>query len=115
MQRTEIDSKKIRSWAYDAASEVLEVEYVWGSIIRYFEVLPALVAMFEESESKGGFLSKQIEYRHARRKLAEGEDQTGPLELPADTAAGRPTPARSAEPDHDYSEPLNKRRRVRLL
>ena len=93
MQRIDIQSKKIRSWAYDEPTKVMEVEYIWGSIIRYFEVEPGLIDRFQQAESRGSFLSKYIEFRYPRRKLMEGEDDSSPLALSPDQAAARPRPA----------------------
>jgi|SRR5439155_40075 len=112
MQRTYIQSKKIRSWAYDAPTKVMEVEYIWGSIIRYFEVQPGLIDQFQQAESRGSFLSKYIEFRHPRRKLMDGEDQSNPLALPPDQAPARPTLATESQVNHDMTK---RRRQVKLL
>ncbi len=76
-----IGSKKVASWAYDAQAACLEIEYVWRSVVRYFEVMPELAAAFEAAPSKGSFLSKHIERNpdHPWQKLTAVEAEKAPI------------------------------------
>ena len=79
MSRQKVEgSHKVASWIYHEAAECLEIEYVWGSVVRYWKVSPTLAKSFEMAESKGSFLSAHIERRLPWAKLQPGEDERAP-------------------------------------
>lgn len=124
MNRTAVqDSKKVASWGYDPAAACLEIEYVWGSVVRYFDVTPELAAEFEQAASKGSFLSKRLERNaaHQWQKLTPAEAIERPVAPEFQEPA--PDPVKDAEifeADRDADRAGDdarpgRRRRVRLL
>lgn len=72
MQRESIDSSVIASMGYDAAKQVLELEFREdGRIYDYLAVPPEEYAAFRAAESKGIYLNqvfKLRDYRYIRIK-----------------------------------------------
>ncbi len=71
MQRLPIDSRAIRSAAYDPELLILEIEFINGSIYHYYRVPSATYQQFCEADSKGIFVNQSIkpnfEYREIRK------------------------------------------------
>lgn len=53
MKRARVDSSAIASVGYDAATAVLEVEFVSGEVYRYFAVPPSVHRALIGAESVG--------------------------------------------------------------
>jgi hypothetical protein len=69
MQRTAVESGKIRSVGYDADTKVLEVEFAGGRVYQYFDVPKEKHEGFMSAESKGAFFNQQIngQYKYERQ------------------------------------------------
>ena len=68
MQRTPVSSSNIESIGYDESSCTLEIEFNNGSVYQYFDVPTVVYEEFIASDSKGGYLAKNIKgrYRYSR-------------------------------------------------
>jgi len=53
-------STVIRHFAYDPASEILDVEFVSGRRYRYFDVPEAVASRFSGAFSKGRFFNAHV-------------------------------------------------------
>ncbi|QDZ08897.1 KTSC domain-containing protein [Sphingomonas panacisoli] len=62
-------SSVIRSFAYDPAAQVLDVQFVSGRRYAYLDVPARVAAALHRAASKGGFFNRRIRdrYRFARR------------------------------------------------
>lgn len=68
MQRQQVSSSNIASIGYDAASYVLEVEFLNGAVYHYYDVPPAVYEQLMAAASHGTFLNANIKgaYRYER-------------------------------------------------
>jgi hypothetical protein len=68
MDRTRVDSDILRAVGYDRDTETLELEFVRGTIYRYFNVPPHVYESLMIAMSKGRYFQTQIEgqYRFVR-------------------------------------------------
>jgi hypothetical protein len=64
MERQAVQSSMIRSWAFDANAEVLELEFTNGRVYRYQGVPEFLARGFEVASSKGQFFLSRIGTRY---------------------------------------------------
>jgi hypothetical protein len=69
MDRKRISSSTIRSVAYDAGKQVLEIEFSSGSIVQYTGVSPEVHRRFMSSPSPGSFYQDQIDESFPSRKV----------------------------------------------
>jgi hypothetical protein len=60
MKRVSVDSAVMCSVGYDAASELLEVEFRNGSVYRYFDVPRDHYDAFLAATSKGKFFNAHV-------------------------------------------------------
>lgn len=65
MSRHPVDSSLIRSVGYDAASSILEVELLGGSIYDYFDVPYSAFSEFLAADSKGEYFNEFIKDLYA--------------------------------------------------
>jgi hypothetical protein len=93
------NSSKVVSFGYDADQQVLEIDYKWGTTIRYLEVSAPLFEAFTLVESKGSFLA-----RHIERKLPYERVPAAVVDLDHQPA-----------PSQDRPEDVAKERRPRRL
>lgn len=70
MNRQSVDSRHIRSVAWDPATRSLEVEFEQGRVYRYAEVSYETWAGFMRAESKGSYLRKNIAPHHRAEEVA---------------------------------------------
>ena len=65
--RVPLDSKALRSAAYDAETETLEIEFATGSIYQYVDVPADVYTWLLKAKSKGRYvtdvISKKFEFR----------------------------------------------------
>lgn len=61
MERKRVNASNIRSVGYDAAKQVLEVEFTSGSIVQYSGVSPEVHRQFVNSPSPASFFRDKIE------------------------------------------------------
>jgi lysyl-tRNA synthetase class 2 len=69
MRREAWESSSVKSVGYDAATRVLEVEYVGGGVYRYFDVPHETYRDFAEASSKGTFMNVVIKPEYRYRKV----------------------------------------------
>lgn len=69
MERKRVNASTIRSVGYDAASQVLEIEFSSGSIVQYSGVSPEVHRRFMNSPSPGSFFQDQIEENFSSKKI----------------------------------------------
>jgi len=60
MFREPVSSRSIAAIGYDDDAEVLEVEFVSGSVYRYRGVSQDVFEDFRQAPSKGGFFNQRI-------------------------------------------------------
>lgn len=68
MRRERVSSSTVASIGYDEASEIVEVEFVNGSIYQYYSVPASVFEQFRTAPSVGKFLNAVIRkaYRYSR-------------------------------------------------
>ena len=68
MDRTLVDSEVLRSVGYDRDAQTLEIEFVRGSVYRYFSVPAHVYESIMIAISKGRYFQTQIDgkYRFVR-------------------------------------------------
>lgn len=122
MNRRKVDgSRKVASVGYDAHAQCLEIEYVWGHIVRYFRVPPELAAALDAAPSKGSFLHQHIEHHLPFARLRPGEDEIAPVapeftEPEADSLKEQKMFDRGRDQDRAGEDIVpSRRRRMRLL
>ena len=69
MGRTRVQSSSIASVSYDGATSVLEVEFVNGSVYRYFGVPRSVYEAFLGAESLGRHFNATIRSRYPSIKV----------------------------------------------
>lgn len=60
MQRTSVSSSNIASIGYDAEQEILEVEFLNGSVYQYSGVPESLYSELMSADSHGSYLDTYI-------------------------------------------------------
>lgn len=60
MERDIVASSNLASVGYDRSTEILEVEFLDGSIYQYFNVPQSIYEQLMQAPSKGGFLNSCI-------------------------------------------------------
>ncbi len=71
MKRTPVASSSLRSLGYDAAQQVLEVEFASGALYRYEQVPAAEVQALLEADSLGRHFNQVFKAQHyAYRRIA---------------------------------------------
>jgi hypothetical protein len=69
VRRERLDSSSVASVGYDAAAQVLEVEFRNGGVYQYLDVPGDEYDEFREADSKGRFLNTEIKPHHRYRRL----------------------------------------------
>ena len=69
MERKRVNASNIRSVGYDAAQQVLEIEFSSGSIVQYSGVSPDVHRRFMGAPSPGSFYQDQIEENFSSRRI----------------------------------------------
>ena len=69
MDRKRIIASSIRAVGYDAAQQVLEIEFSSGAIVQYTDVSPEVHRRFMSSPSPGSFDQDQIDEHFPSRKV----------------------------------------------
>lgn len=71
MKRAPVASSSLRSLGYDAAQQVLEVEFASGALYRYEQVSAAEVQALLEADSLGRHFNQVFKAQHyAYRRIA---------------------------------------------
>jgi hypothetical protein len=68
MEWTAVSSTTVKAVAYEEATSTVFVEFMGGSIYRYFDVSPALYDEFMSATSKGAYFNSNIKnkFRYER-------------------------------------------------
>ena len=69
MERKRVNASNIRSVGYDAAKQLLEVEFTSGSIVQYSGVSPEVHRRFMSSPSAGSFFQDQIDENFPSKRI----------------------------------------------
>jgi YD repeat-containing protein len=69
MDRKRINASSIRSVGYDAARQLLEIEFTSGSIVQYSGVSPEVHRRFVNAPSPGSFFQDQIDENFPARRV----------------------------------------------
>lgn len=69
MGRTRVQSSSIAAVSYDDATSTLEVEFVNGTVYRYFAVPPSVYQAFLGAESLGRYFNEAIRTRYRYAKV----------------------------------------------
>ena len=69
MERKRVSASTIRSVGYDAAKQLLEIEFSSGSVVQYSGVSPEVHRRFMNSPSPGSFYQDQIDENFPSRKI----------------------------------------------
>jgi len=69
VERKRINASNIRAIGYDAARQLLEVEFTSGSIVQYSGVSPEVHRRFINAPSAGSFFQDQIEENFPSKKV----------------------------------------------
>jgi len=69
MDRTPVTSSNVASVGYDRDLQILEIEFLHGSIYQYFNVTEDVWEQLISASSKGRFLNQQIKPFYAYQKV----------------------------------------------
>ena len=69
MIRQSVSSEMIKTWAFDPASLILELEFHNGRVYRYVDVPEFLAKGFEVAQSKGRFFQTRIDGRFQAEEI----------------------------------------------
>jgi hypothetical protein len=76
MERTAVESRSLRSVAYDASSGTLEVEFCSGRIYAYADVPREAYEWLMRSPGKGGYFNRMIRDRYVMRDVTPVPDDS---------------------------------------
>ena len=71
MQRAPLRSRALVSAGYDAAAQILELEFHNGRVYRYREVPPGIFDFLLRTPSKGSFVNRMIDGRYGYEEVSE--------------------------------------------
>jgi hypothetical protein len=69
VDRKRVNASNIRSVGYDAAKQVLEIEFSSGSVVQYTGVSPEVHRRFMSSPSPGSFHQDQIDEHFPSKRI----------------------------------------------
>jgi hypothetical protein len=69
MERKRVSASNIRAVGYDAAKQLLEIEFSSGSIVQYSGVSPEVHRRFLSSPSPGSFYQDQIDENFPSKRV----------------------------------------------
>jgi len=69
MERKRVNASSIRSAGYDAAKQLLEIEFTSGSIVQYSGVAPEVHRRFMSAPSPGSFFQDHIDENFPARRI----------------------------------------------
>jgi hypothetical protein len=70
MERVRVSSSNLKAVGYDAEEQILEVEFLNGSIYQYFNVPEYKFEGLLHAPSKGGYLNDHIKGSYRYRRLS---------------------------------------------
>jgi hypothetical protein len=71
MQRTPLQSRALVSAGYDAAAQILELEFHNKRVYRYRDVPAGVFEFLLRTASKGSFVNRMIDGRYAYEEVSE--------------------------------------------
>lgn len=71
MQRQPVRSRMIASIGHDAATNILELEFVGGELYRYYAVPASVAAALLASDRIGAFVTSEIKPRYRCEQLGD--------------------------------------------
>jgi len=69
VERNRVNASTLRSVGYDAAKQLLEIEFSSGSIVQYTGVSPEVHRRFMSSPSPGSFYQDQIDEHFPSKRV----------------------------------------------
>ena len=69
MDRKRVSASTLRSVGYDAAQQLLEIEFSGGNIVQYSGVSPEVHRRFMNSPSPGSFFQDQIDENFPSKRI----------------------------------------------
>jgi hypothetical protein len=69
MDRKRVNASNIRSIGYDAAKQLLEVEFTSGSIVEYSGVSPEVHRQFMNAPSPGSFFQDKVDENFPAKRI----------------------------------------------
>ena len=69
MDRKRVNASSIRSAGYDAGKQLLEIEFMGGSIVQYSGVSPEVHRQFMNAPSPGSFFQDKIDENFPARRI----------------------------------------------
>ncbi|SEA17066.1 KTSC domain-containing protein [Desulfuromusa kysingii] len=69
MERQSVSSSNIASIGYDNATEVLEVEFLNGSVYEYRNVTPVVYEELMNAASHGSYFNREIRMSYPYEKI----------------------------------------------
>jgi hypothetical protein len=69
MKRQQVESSNLASVGYDAANEILEVEFNHGGVYQYFDVPESEYISLMSASSHGSYFSANIRNDYEYQKL----------------------------------------------
>ena len=69
MERRRVNASNIRSVGYDAAQQLLEIEFSGGGIVQYSGVSPEVHRQFLASPSPGSFYQDKIDENFPSKRI----------------------------------------------
>ena len=70
LERQHVNSKSLESIGYDAATAVLEVEFLNGHLYQYENVPAGVARELSEAQSKGSYFNARIKGRYRHRRIS---------------------------------------------
>jgi hypothetical protein len=81
MQRTALRSRALVSAGYDAAAQILELEFHNGRVYRYRQVPPGVFDFLLRTASKGSFVNRMIDGRYSYEEVSEPAQEVDVVSL----------------------------------
>ena len=69
MQRSKVQSSNVASIGYDAASRILEVEFLNGTVYDYFDVPQAIYTGIMGAASHGSYLAQFVKGKFKYKQI----------------------------------------------
>lgn len=69
MDRKRVSASTLRAVGYDAAQQLLEIEFSGGNIVQYSGVSPEVHRRFMSSPSPGSFFQDQIDENFPSKRI----------------------------------------------
>lgn len=114
MQRQRLSGGRLKSGAYDAARQLLELEFVDGRISHFHQVPPEVWRRLRAAPNPGTFYEDRVEEEYRRTDAGRSPGATDPEATRAglEKLFGPAAPRSDREPDKDRGPAQARRRTV---